>query len=213
MSTVIGFNPLSSLLSLELGSRLTQLVAPITEIYPFGPKPPGTQQQLRIALPNRFAVDLWIYDRPQITRDYEGGVIRINASPNAAKALMWIQSRAVKPSVRSGVLVSRPPATIEIFNVKQARQIGLTEYGFTLPLPPALPERPSIPAQPFVKPAASATPIAPTPAVGSSSNPPIDALAKQYADCLRSARAVLGEEASSEDVHASAKAVFERLVR
>lgn len=221
MSTIAtGFHELPDILRTKFGSGLTMLVARIAEVHPFTARTGGSEQQVRLALAIGGVIDMRIYDRsPAIEQSQQGWVIKVTASPNTTTAFVWERSKAVAPKHNQGVLVVRKQAHVQIVSAGQAKQLGWTEHGFTLPAPTAetdplftQPEAAKTPVR--VAPSSPVAPV-PTPSPSLAAVDATDAeivnLTRRFVKCLNSAKAELGPKGDPEDARATARAVYERI--
>jgi len=206
MSTTTPFVDIQGLYRLGFPTNLSMVVAEVAEIMPAAPATGGSRQQIRIRATGSLVVDVHIFDQATtLPMSAIGGVVRISASPNAQRALVWERSKAAKPSSNVGAIVVRRQANIEFFQANQAALAGITAFGVLLatPTPEAPPTLSSAPAAPVTPP-----PVAPSVSAHGSESAPFS-VAKNFGECLQVARQALGATADPEDVRATARLVYE----
>jgi hypothetical protein len=170
---------------------------------------------IRIGCPGCVPIDVQLFDQGEtIPMVLTGGVIRITASPNAVRALVWERSKAMKPSMRIGALVVRKQAHMDLFRTGQEVAAGISALGFVVAQASPTPPR----ARTEENRAASRSGRMEFPTETESSfakdTTPVSAMeiAQSFGECLAAARSALGPDARDEDVRFAAKVTFDQVM-
>lgn len=213
MSITAGISELHALHTLPFPSQLSLLIAAVQEVYPSTPSTGGSRQQLRLADGRGSRIDVQLFDQgAAVPMNAVGMLMRLSASPNAKRAMVWEQSKAVSPRHRVGTLVVRAQAKLELFTTAQAATMGVSAMGFLVAEASSRPQT----VQPA--PVAQAPEFMPTTlgtghvAPREGADPTAVEIARCFSECLTAAKTVLGPSASAEDVQATARATFDQMM-
>lgn len=205
---------LEGLYRTPFATPLSLVVAQIIEVAPSSPSPGGSRQMIRVQTAGSIGIDVQMFDQEApLPMRANGGFVRISASPNAIRAIVWERSKATKPTQRVGVIVVRKQAHVEIFTPDQEGMLAREGFGVRVAKGSEAPQtneptaRPSPAAEQL--PLITETPAKVTPAPVAAPSSSALEIARHFGECLAAARTVLGSAADPEDVRMTAKLIYE----